>query len=344
VKYVGPILGILFFAGLFVLIGWLFEVNGLHMLVLQHRAESFPVVRGKVLSVEVTTTSGRRGGTYYHPSFFYSYEVVGQEYHGWRYRYDGDPSFLGSASAERLVRAHPAGSEIEVHYNPMDPRDALLSPGVQGDDIGNLFMGFPLCLFMLYGMITAGREITALNRSLAIAGGVKILSEGTITRVRLPDRDPWSWCLVTMGVLSFVAAIVIAANKNMGLQIAGMIALLIVIAGAAVYLWLWRKIFSGAKDLVIDEAARTLRLPLNYGRREEMGCAFSEVTGVSLKKMAHKGRRSRVTYTYAPILLMAGKEPQQLADLSRKRAESFAAWLREKLGLVAEARATLVEK
>jgi hypothetical protein len=114
-----------------------------------------------------------------------------------------------------------------------------------------------------------------------------------------------------------------------------MMALFSLLAGAVVFFWLWGKIFSGAKDLVIDEAARKLQLPLSYKRREKIQCDFSEVTGVLLEKVAHQGKH-RKTYTYAPTLLLGNKPPERLTDLRKARAESFTAWLCEKLGVAAE--------
>jgi hypothetical protein len=51
-----------------------------------------------------------------------------------------------------------------------------------------------------------------------------------------------------------------------------------------------------------------------------------------------------VSYTYAPALLIVGKKPQRLTDLSRRQADAFAVWLREKLGLVEEEGMELVQK
>ncbi len=237
------------------------------------------------------------------------------------------------------MKAHPIGSEIEVYYNPADPRDAVLSPRVEAFDVSLLLIGFPICLMPLYCMIKFGRVIDWPGRAAPVAGGVKIISERMTTRVRLPQYDPLSRSLLTIGVLSFVSGMVMNLTTNIALGIAGMTVLFIALAGAFVYFWQWNKISRGTQDLVIDEAARTIQLPLTYKRRELISCAFSEVTGVRLQKVAHR-RKNGVSYTYAPALLIAGKPPQRLTDLSKGRAESFAAWLREKLGLAADAEAT----
>ena len=58
--------------------------------------------------------------------------------------------------------------------------------------------------------------------------------------------------------------------------------------------------------------------------------AFNDVTAVTLEKIAHR-RRSGVSYRFAPTLQLRDGALQRLTDLSMDRAESFAAWLREKL-------------
>jgi hypothetical protein len=343
VKSSNPLLLFFVMAAMVGCFTWVFGVRGVRILALQHRAESFPSVRGKVLSGEVIVAHGSKGSVHYHPSIAYRYEVAGRSYLGRRYRYDGRPSFWDSTPANQIVKAHPKGSEIDVYYNPADPSDAVLSTPVEAFDFSLLLTILPLWLLGIFGMIRSAREITWPRRTEPIAGGVRIISDRMTTRVRLPQRDPLSWSLLTIGVLAFVAGLVMNAESNFKVRVAEILLLLIPVAGAVVYFWLRRKISSGSQDLIIDEAARTLQLPLTYKRRERMQFAFSEITGVSLEKVAHRGKYG-VRYTYAPTLQIAGKEPQRLTDLSKKRAESFATWLRERLGLPADAGVTLLEK
>ena len=324
------------FAALFGFFTVVFEISPAQILILQHRAESFPVAQGRILSGELVTVHGSKGSVSYRPLFLYEYRFAWQGYTSRRYRYDHRPSFSSFGEANQIVEAHPIGSGIPVYYNPANPDDAVLSPRVEGFDLGILFLGCPMCLWMLYNMIKIVREIRKEGK---VAGGVKIISEMTVTRVRLPEVEPLAWGSFTFGVLSLIAGVAIAATvTHATLEIAGMTLLLVVLGGGGVYFWLWQKISSGTQDLVIDEAARTVQLPLTYKRREPVQYAFSEISGLQLQKIPHRGK-SRVRYTYAPTLVIAGGKMQRLTDLSKKRAESFAGWLREKLGVTANASA-----
>jgi hypothetical protein len=108
---------------------------------------------------------------------------------------------------------------------------------------------------------------------------------------------------------------------------AGLFALIITIgAGALVYFRHYRRIASGIQDLVIDESARTVELPLTYKRRERRRLAFSDIEAVSVEH----GRYGVTTYT--PMLRLRDGSSERLTDLDRDRVESFVAWLWEKLG------------
>jgi Protein of unknown function (DUF3592) len=102
VKFGRAIFPLVLFGGLFFFFTWIIAVPDLRILVFQHRAESFPAVRGEVLSGGVTVTRGNKGSVHYHPWFLYTYEVAGQNYSGRRFRYDGHPAFSQSAPAERI--------------------------------------------------------------------------------------------------------------------------------------------------------------------------------------------------------------------------------------------------
>ena len=176
--------------------GWFVVVFSLSNLLKQHEAESFPHVQGEVLSSQVTTTRGSKGHINYHPSIRYRYNVDGQEYTGWRYRYDGHPT--DSDSANEIVSAHPAGSAIDVYYRPGYPEDCLLCPGVDQPDAGMFFFFAAIIMFFLWLIIAkGGKEIIWPWEGALVAGGVNIITEMMVVRVRLPRFQPLSMGLIT---------------------------------------------------------------------------------------------------------------------------------------------------
>jgi hypothetical protein len=139
--------------------------------------------------------------------------------------------------------------------------------------------------------------------------------------------------LGTTCVLSLIAGFVIPFAGASAPIPAGLFAFIITIgAGALAYYWQHRRIASGIQDLVIAESARTLELPLTRKRRERRLLAFSDIKAVTVEKVAHQGQYG-VTFTYAPTLQLRDGSSEPLIDFDRDKAESFAAWLREKLGI-----------
>jgi len=309
---------------------WKGDGHFLQILLRQHEAESFPHVQGEILSGKVGTYTTRKGRIYYHASFNYRYVVNGQSVQGWRYRYDGHPD--DEAAVKAIVDAHPRGSTVEVYYNPKDPLDAVLSPAVDAEDVILPLILSALSLFLLWplvGMVGALRW-----GGPQVAGGVKMVTEIPVTRLRMPRFQPLPVAILTMAALYLVAAGAVAYVFPLTppwaawqWSLAGVLS-----AGAAVYLWRFWKAHSGREDLVIDDGARTVQLPLNYKRRGRAPVPFSEIRAVVLNKVRHQ-RKYGYYYSYMVTLELQDESQQKLIDLGQERAESLAAWLREKLGL-----------
>jgi hypothetical protein len=326
----GNVLGFTFLVISFGVCIWFLEVRGIRVLMRQYRAQSFPQTEGTILAGEVIRQTGSKGRVYYHPHFLYSYTINGQGYQGGRYRYDGYPS--DEASVSQIVASHPIGSSVEVYYNPDDPADTCLAPLVVAQDVSILFLFTPITLIFLFVLLKAGRELDWPGRITPVAGGVKIITETMTTRVRLPRYQPSWLSLITAGIFSVIAGIVIPLGFKYSPVPAGSFALLIILATCVlVYFWQYWRLASGIQDLVIDEGARTVELPLTYKRRERRPLPFAVIKAVTLEKVAHRGK-SGVSYTYAPTLEMRDGSSERLTDLSKNRAEAFASWLREKLG------------
>jgi hypothetical protein len=316
------------------------EVHFVGVLIDQYQAQSFPKTEGQVLSVRINIQRGSKGGVSYHPAFLYRYEVNGQSYEGGRYRYDGFPTDYYSVN--EIVTEHPAGSKIAVYYNPDDPADTVLSPGVVSWDVPLPFLISPFFYIFLFLSLNAWRVINWPGGVQPVAGGVKIMTGMLTTRVRLPRYLPSNVGIITAGILTFSAGIVIEVYYASSTVPAGFFALLIIIvASALAYCWQYWRVASGRQDLVIDEGARTVELPLTYDRSERRPLPFSEIKAVTLEGVTHKVKNG-IIYTYAPTLELRDGSTEQLTDigsifstsaLNQNRAESFAAWLREKLGV-----------
>jgi hypothetical protein len=96
----------------------------------------------------------------------YQYEVNGQLFETNRFRYNDfilsghrpESSSANSIRVQNIAAAHLVGSQIHVFYNPNDSADALLSPGLDRDDL-MLIVGL-----MLFHIVMLALFIIPLER------------------------------------------------------------------------------------------------------------------------------------------------------------------------------------
>jgi hypothetical protein len=195
------------------------------------------------------------------------------------------------------------------------------------------FMATALMFLIWLIMAKSGKEIIWPGQGVLVAGGMEVITEMMVVRVRLPRFLPLSMGFATIAILCAVAAALslfafpaISPWTVWQCSIAG-----ILLGGGAVYAWQFLYLRSGKQDLVIDEGARTVWLPLTYGRREQTPVPFSQVRSVIIDKVRHQAKNS-VYYTYMVALDMMDNSEQKLIDLNETRADSLASWLRGKFG------------
>ncbi len=96
------------------------------------QAKRWPTVQGTVLSTEVKRGQSSKGSSKYIPVIRYSYEVDSAQYLSEKY---SSTTARGSSMwAKEVVSQFPAYSKVTVHYNPENPKESILKPGLQSDD------------------------------------------------------------------------------------------------------------------------------------------------------------------------------------------------------------------
>ncbi len=325
-----------------VLIGagiWYLDIRPAPILARQYQSGSFANVKGEVLAGTVTQWTGSKGAVHYHPSISYRYEVNGQTYKGNRYRYDGHPSFYNEAEANQVLAAHPKGSEIEVYYNPDKPADAVLSPGLDTADLAFPFLSGAITNVFLSTLIKLVKEMDRPGKTKPVAGGVKIIDDRMTIRVRLPRYQAGAMCSLVATILCSIAGLVFQhPHLNSPPVAMGLLTLAgVSLVSLMVYFFLRRRNELGSQDLVIDEGARMMELPLTYKRRETMRLTFSDVSAVTVEQITSR-RRSAANAQYTVKLQLREGPPQILTTLKQDRAESFADWLRQTFKLDTEVR------
>ena len=101
-------------------------------------SEEWPFVHGTIETSGVASESiqyGRTGGqAFYVPEIEYVYKVAGKAYRGKRTQFGRGPTLPTRQAMQRLVdESYPQGGEVVVCYNPLDPSNSVLSPGLPVD-------------------------------------------------------------------------------------------------------------------------------------------------------------------------------------------------------------------
>ena len=298
------------------------------------RSRSFAEAPGHVRSSTLTRHVGKHVS--YTADLVYEYTVDGRTFTGSKVRYGVWSS--SSGRAQDVVDAHPAGSATVVRFDPANPSDAVLEPGLSGQNLFTTILLAPFNVIMLAVWIGVVSAIRA-SKSAPIAGGVSISASALETRVRMPRMTAHGAGLMALGGFSFLTIFLVAIGTDMDPSIRTVCAAWAGIVGlsALVFAWRWRRLQSGAEDLVLDQGSRILTLPRTFGRKESVTVSFREVNDVTVVKVERANRRRRASYTWEPtIQFKDGRREETLADWrSNEKAEAFTAWLREKIGLPA---------
>jgi Protein of unknown function (DUF3592) len=139
----------------------------------QIRAQNYPTTAGVVTHSAVEGHGGRHSN--YRPNVQYKYAVAGVTYSCNRYRFGDVYAFEGKA--HQIVGEHPVGTQVRVYYNPDDPADALLQPGVDGGDLflATFLLPFNLLLLVIGSLLA--RKVWR-GSAKAPAGGAKLWDDG----------------------------------------------------------------------------------------------------------------------------------------------------------------------
>lgn len=297
----------------------------------QFQSRNYSSTTGRIMQSEVRRWKTAKGDTVTEADIQYHYEVNGQAFDGTRLRYS-----VGSGQmwVTQIVNEHPAGSETPVYFNPKDPVDSLLSPGLDGLDIFCVLFLMPIHML---GLAFLAAVISMRRWFKPVAGGIKIIADGNQTRIRFPHASPvFSAALAAFlasGVSIFFVACSLPFTRWIG--IAATFLFLSIASGIAVYVRRWQKIRSSG-DLIINEASGFIELPETCGRKERMKVYMSDIAGIAVESIEDRNRRGTVSYRYEPTLQLRNADRQILAGWPGKaQADAFSEWLGKRLGLKA---------
>ncbi|MGE5251014.1 MAG: DUF3592 domain-containing protein [Bacteroidota bacterium] len=91
------------------------------------QVSGWPSTRGVVMTSALESRASTEGGYLNYPVVRYSYQVGAQAFQGTRIALGPE---VGGPGARHVIERYPAGSPVDVYYNPSDPADALLEKSV----------------------------------------------------------------------------------------------------------------------------------------------------------------------------------------------------------------------
>lgn len=97
----------------------------LRMVMEKLKSKDWPSVQGKILNMSLTKQHDEDSGKYYLIHLKYDYELSGNIYHGYSKitRYN--------KKKRELKKEFAVDSPITAYYNPMNPQESVLEPGIE---------------------------------------------------------------------------------------------------------------------------------------------------------------------------------------------------------------------
>lgn len=292
----------------------------------QLQALTFAPVEATVVDGKVAEDGGGEGATY-EAKIRFRYVVAGQEFSGERYRHGfsvGNRSYI-----EKLVQDYPAGSRTTAHYNPADPAEALLSPGLSAEDFFILLCMTPFNLIMVGSWAALPSAMRC--RSGVTPADFRIRDRGTELRVRPPRIVAIGAAGITALLVSFMLTIAVAFAIG-----AAPPSLVVALAWAALIAatgWVYRAFDSSKNDLLIDRVRSTLTLPPAVIWNPPTTIRLADIVGIEVGEAPSRNSDRDARIEYSCLVRWRGAGDEQLETTWHKQSdrtctEELVAWLR----------------
>lgn len=302
----------------------------------QLRSVNYAAAEGQMTKCQVTEDSSDEGVSY-DVRAEYTYWVGGRQYTARRVHH---LNLWNRASASGFAADHPPGSRVTVYYDPADPADAVLLPGVGGPELFQLMFLVPFNVIM-FGLASCLVQAAVFwhRPDPEWPNGVHFLKRQDEVRVRFIKTTPAAAALTVLMGTSFFGTFVVAFGAGFPPPTIAMVILWLVILGGAGFAYRRRqsRIAAGKDDLIIDRRRKKLSLPHTFGRTGPVVVPLADVLAVEVDVVETKDEDSHQV-RFAPTVRWrdADGEPRhgKLADwVDRAQADRLVQWIKSKAGL-----------
>ncbi|HET6884233.1 MAG TPA: DUF3592 domain-containing protein [Pirellulales bacterium] len=292
----------------------------------QLQALTFATVDGRVIDSRIVESPGEI--TTYQAKLQYRYAVGGREWTGDRYRHS--LAALELRHAERIVVAYPTGAKTTVYYNPANPAESLLSPGLAAEDFFGVLCLTPFNIVMVGSWILTARMLR--GRRGTVSADLQVLDDGSQLRARPPRLEALgaaSLLALPVSLLSIVAIGVTVGAVPSGAAVAVAWGAVIVAARFG-----YRAAHPAHQELKIDRVGGTLTLPGRSWRDPAVPIPLSEIVDIRLREDPVRNSENKFERVYSCAVLWVNKEGKTaeatwLEQSARSSTEQLVAWLRE---------------
>jgi hypothetical protein len=303
--------------------------------VRQVNAQRFPTSPGQVLESRIESFGRKQVRC--RPRITFTYEIAGTAYRGNCYAYRDEEWSSDFEKVAQIIRRFPVGAVVTVYYNPHNPADSLLNPGLTGGDLFGVIFALPfnVALLALWWVFIP----LSLDRSpRQQAGGAKLFDDGFVARVRLPQITPGAVVLLLGCALPILIMLAVGFTAGSDPPLKTMLVAwsLIFFVAILALVCQWLRVLSGRWDLIIDRTAGTMRLPRSQGRKQELVLPLASVVDVTLDTLGYLTAKGGRSFNYAPVICFNASdgdyhEERIVMWLNKKSAQALVDWLREHL-------------
>lgn len=302
-----------------VFVGWR-AIDGARV---QLAAEHYPTANGQVIRSDIVSRSVK-GGRRYRLEIVYEFTVAGRRHVGTRRQYE-DKEVSTSAASQTLHAQYPVGHTMRVYYNPDDPGDCILVPGI---GVPQYVSGLTALATVLLAGCFWG---TVIRLARPEFDPTHITETDTGFEVRLRGRSHLELFALTAPPLLWIGSLILS---GLSAGVPNAEAAGIALTGSVAVAALVTALLATSPTLSVDFSAKELTLP-EGSFADAKRVPFADLRVIAVRPRDIKDKRGRTSYTVYDCVVTWVTEQVRINEAtittfaSPVAAELLVMWLKE---------------